>query len=50
MDGAKASYLYSAVQLELAPCGPDSWTSRQVAVVAQKALGVNQYLKNEKNR
>ena len=24
MDGAKASYLYSAVQLELALCGPDS--------------------------
>ena len=41
MDGAKAFHLYRAVLLELALCGPYSRTSRQVASVALKALGVN---------
>jgi hypothetical protein len=40
MDGAKASYLYHAVEPEPALCGPDGSTSRQVEPVARKALGV----------
>ena len=40
MDGAKASYLYLAVEPEPVPCGPDGSTSRQVEPVARKALGV----------
>ena len=40
MDGAKASYLYLAVESEPALCGPEDSTSRQVEVMAWKALGV----------
>ena len=40
MDGAKASYLYLAVDLELALTSPYRSTSRQVEPVARKALGV----------
>ena len=40
MDGAKASYLYLAVEPEQAFHGPDGSTSRQVEPVALKALGV----------
>ena len=39
MDGAKASYLYLAVEPEPASQGPDGSTSRQVERVARKALG-----------
>jgi hypothetical protein len=41
MDGAKASHLYPTVAAELALCGPDAATSRKVAGVARKALGVS---------
>ncbi len=41
MDGAKASHSYLAVTAEQAPRGPDAVTSRKVAGVARKALGVN---------
>ena len=41
MDGAKASHLYPAVLPEQAVSGPYGRTSRQVARVALKALGVN---------
>ena len=40
MDGAKASYLYLAVEPEPVLADPDGSTSRQVGPVAQKALGV----------
>ena len=40
MDGAKASYLYLAVEPELVVADPDGSTSRQVGQVARKALGV----------
>ena len=40
MDGAKASYLYLAIDLELALTGPYRSTSTQVELVVQKALGV----------
>ena len=40
MDGAKASHLYPAVEAEQALCSPDASTSRKVAGVARKALGV----------
>ncbi len=41
MDGAKAPHSYPTVAAELALCGPDAPTSRKVAGVARKALGVN---------
>ena len=40
MDGAKASHSYPTVAAEPALCGPDAATSRKVAEVARKALGV----------
>ena len=40
MDGAKASYLYLAVEPEQVLTDPDGSTSRQVEPVARKALGV----------
>ena len=41
MDGAKAPHSYPAVAAEQAHCGPDVATSRKVAGVARKGLGVN---------
>ena len=41
MDGAKASHLYPTVAAEQALRGPEAATSRKVAGVARKALGVN---------
>jgi hypothetical protein len=41
MDGAKASHLYPTVDAEQALRGPEVSTSRKVAGVARKALGVN---------
>ena len=40
MDGAKAPHLYPTVAAELTLCGPDAATSRKVARVARKVLGV----------
>ena len=41
MDGAKAPHLYPTVDSEPALRGPEESTSRKVAGVARKALGVN---------
>jgi hypothetical protein len=41
MDGAKAPHLYPTVAAEQALRGPEAATSRKVAGVARKALGVN---------
>ena len=41
MDGAKASHLYPTVEAEQAFHGPEASTSRKVAGVARKTLGVN---------
>ncbi len=41
MDGAKVSHLYRAVGAEQTLRGPEAPTSRKVAGVAPKALGVN---------
>ncbi len=40
MDGAKAPHSYPTVGAEQTPCSPDAPTSRKVAGVARKALGV----------
>ena len=41
MDGAKASHLYPTVGGRADSCSPEAPTSRKVAGVARKALGVN---------
>jgi hypothetical protein len=41
MDGAKAPHLYPTTCGRADPFGPDAATSRKVAGVARKALGVN---------
>ena len=40
MDGAKASHLYPTVGGRADSCSPEAPTSRKVAGVARKALGV----------